>query len=400
MSKKLNGGGPGVWLLNLLSSSGLACVLLIFLLYLTWAGTLAQVDTTLFQAQKRYFESFYLVEWLGPLPVPLPGGQLVLYLLGVNLILGGIVRVRWTLGNIGILIAHVGIVLLLVAGFVRYMYAVEGTYRAFEGESRSDFVSRSDWEVAIGEPLAGGQVKEFSVPGDWFIRLEGSEKAELTSPELPFDLTLSRFMENARPRQVKDGAMPPEQVVDGFWLEEIDPFTDDQPDCPGLFMEARDRKSGQTIPGLLWANMRLLDDYQVPLTLTVSGRPFTVQLRRKLIPLGFDLKLEKFTMSEHPGTMMARDYRSRVTAADGGLEQTVEIKMNEPLRYGDYILYQSSYGPQPPIPNMPMFTVLSVASNPSDQWPLWSCVVIAIGLVLHYVMKLLKYTRSQQVRLS
>lgn len=400
MAMKTNGGAPGLWLLNLLSSAGLSCVLLIVLLYLTWGGTLAQVDTSLFAAQRKYFESYYLWESFGQLRLPLPGGQTILYLLGVNLILGGVLRVRWTSRNVGILIAHLGILMLLVAGFVRYSYAVEGTYKAFPGETRSEFVSDFEWEVVVGEPLADRQLKEHIIPGELFTSLGADEKAEFTSQELPFDLFLSRFLANARPTQAQEGEVASAPVVDGFWLQEMDPFASVQMNSAGLYLEAREKQGGQTIPGLLWADMRLWEDRQPPLTLAIAGRTFSVQLRKKYHPLGFDLRLEKFSKSEHPGTMMARDYRSRVTTTIDGLEQTVEIKMNEPLRHGDYILYQSSFGPQPAVPGSPMYTVLSVVNNPSDQWPLYSCVVIAIGLVLHYLMRLFDYTKSQTARLS
>ena len=64
-------------LLDGLGSARLACALLVLLALLTWLGTLAQVELGLHAAQKRYFESFLLVHWLGPIPVPLPGANLV-----------------------------------------------------------------------------------------------------------------------------------------------------------------------------------------------------------------------------------------------------------------------------------------------------------------------------------
>jgi hypothetical protein len=36
--------------------------------------------------------------------------------------------------------------------------------------------------------------------------------------------------------------------------------------------------------------------------------------------------------------------------------------------------------------------------NPSDQWPLWSCIVIGIGLVVHFGTKLLRYAQKQAAR--
>src|SRR5262245_2665252 len=131
-----------------LASFGFASILLLFLLLLTWLGTLEQVDSGLYDVQKKYFESIILVHdfgpydlrlpsfegggfrWthhpFGPIPFPLPGVYLLLALLLLNLVLGGLIRIRKSNRTWGIIVAHVGIVMMLVAGFVKFRYSVEG----------------------------------------------------------------------------------------------------------------------------------------------------------------------------------------------------------------------------------------------------------------------------------
>src|SRR5262245_37333843 len=108
----------------LLSSFGFAAILLVFLTLLTWLGTLEQVEHGLYETQKKYFESIFLVHWVGlrlpwiadgafewahvSLPVPLPGVYLLLSLLLLNLLCGGIVRMRKDRARLGILVAHLG----------------------------------------------------------------------------------------------------------------------------------------------------------------------------------------------------------------------------------------------------------------------------------------------------
>ena len=78
-------------IVRVITSLGLSCTLLVLLGLLTWLGTLEQVHSGLFEVQKKYFESFFLVHRAGPLSIPLPGANLVLCVLFVNLIAGGIV---------------------------------------------------------------------------------------------------------------------------------------------------------------------------------------------------------------------------------------------------------------------------------------------------------------------
>ena len=119
------------------SSMKLAVVLLLILFVLTFLGTIAQVDHGLHAAKVRYFESWGIIEWLGPVPVPLPGGFLTMLLLGINLVCGGLLTMRWQLRKAGILITHLGIAYLLFAGFVIHKFADEGGLILNEGDSAS-----------------------------------------------------------------------------------------------------------------------------------------------------------------------------------------------------------------------------------------------------------------------
>ena len=137
--------------LELLSSLGLSCVLLLFLGLLTWLGTLEQVEYGLFDVQKRYFESFFLLHSFGPVTFPLPGANLVLTLLFINLMVGGVLRLRRGAATIGVLTTHLGIALLLVAGFVKMYYSQDGHLTLYPTEQSNEFQSYYRWEIAVSE---------------------------------------------------------------------------------------------------------------------------------------------------------------------------------------------------------------------------------------------------------
>ena len=70
--------------------------------------------------------------------------------------------------------------------------------------------------------------------------------------------------------------------------------------------------------------------------------------------------------------------------------------MNEPLRRKGYTLFQTNWGPQD-VPNpQRLYSVFEVVRNPADQWPLWSCLVIAFGLLWHFSSKLIRYILAQE----
>ena len=97
---------------------------------------------------------------------------------------------------------------------------------------------------------------------------------------------------------------------------------------------------------------------------------------------------------------MAANFESVVTQTEGPIDRKVNIRMNEPLRYHGYTLFQSGWGPQNAGPGERLFSTFSVVKNPADQWPLYSCIVIAIGLLIHFLQKLFSYLRAENRRRS
>jgi hypothetical protein len=124
------------------------------------------------------------------------------------------------------------------------------------------------------------------------------------------------------------------------------------------------------------------------------------------------VSLEKFVHEYHPGTGMPRRFSSYVTVTEdrGGapVDREVHITMNEPLRHEGYTLYQSGWGPQDPMERRRfgdrMYSVFSVVNNPNDHFlfgvptPIWACLVIAIGLLLHYIRRFVTYWNAEAAR--
>src|ERR1051326_160496 len=110
-------------IVGIFSSMKLTVVILVLLAALTWLGTLAQVDKGIYQVQKQYFESVVAVADLPvdnpftgrPLAIPLPGAYLLLAVLAVNLVVGGVIGLKKGTRTAGILVVHLGVLLLLAA---------------------------------------------------------------------------------------------------------------------------------------------------------------------------------------------------------------------------------------------------------------------------------------------
>src|SRR5688572_466009 len=414
---------------GMLGSFGFAAILLVFLLLLTWVGTLEQVEFGLYDVQKKYFDSLFVVHHAGPfefrapgsdsaeplftipeIPVPLPGVNLLLGLLLLNLVVGGLIRIRKDRRTVGIIVAHVGIVIMLVAGFVKFRWSTEGNLLLWPDQRGSEYENYQDWQIAISEAVPSGTVTERLIPISKIAAGNQTKPLVFAHESLPFELTITRYWRNT---WIFDQGTPSREigpsgeeetiyleagaVIDGYFLGRQKDNTEAEFNMAGAYATFREKDSGRTVNAILWSDpiRRAKRDPRRPFTLTAGGKQWFVELRKEIFALPFEIRLDKFTFELHPGTGSPKVFLSDVTKFEGDREQALKITMNEPLRHGGYTLYQSSYGPKDVRPGDAAYSVFSVVNNPSDQWPKWSCYIIAVGLLWHFAGRLVRYVKSQ-----
>ncbi len=366
-----------------IASYGLAVVVLLFLLLLTFLGTLEQVDHGLYAAQKKYFQSAVLVhEFFGVVPAPLPGVYTLLVVGFANLLAGGVIRARKGWKQAGILTAHAGVLLLLLGAFVGFEFGDRGQLTLYEGEQANSIVSPESWEIAIARAASATQTREYLLPEDAFAEATQTNPVTFHADGLPFEVVLSDYFPNARPRPAGDG------------IERLDTRREAEQNVPALRVVVAPEDSNQSHQKILWG----LDE--TPWRVSIDGGQWLVELRRRTRTLPFYVRLDKFTRELHPGTDIPKTFKSDVTIVGENYSQQAVISMNEPLRYGGYTFYQASWGPPDAAPGHPLYSSLAVVRNPAENWPLWACTVICIGLAIHFGRKLAVYLATETGKVS
>jgi hypothetical protein len=378
-------------LFAVVASYGFACVIFIFLFILTLLGTFEQVDHGLYDVQKKYFESYFLVHDLfGKVPIPLPGVSLLAALFAVNLIAGGILRIRKKPETVGNFIAHMGILVLLAGGFIKGQFAIDGQVTLAENQTAEEFYSYYDWELAVAPANQEPPYEEKIIPGEMFSYLPDGETVTFESEGLPFTITVDDFIRNAWPEPARPGSES--RVVDGFFLEERPKDKEAGRNSSGMYVRLTDKETNESTEHILWGWA------DRPLAVEYGGETYVVDMRKRLRALPFKIRLDQFTHELHPGTRMDKFFSSDVTRFDDGEEHHYHIAMNEPLRHDGWTFYQESYIPADPESGRPVMSSLAVSMNPADQIPLYACIVIGLGLTIHFVMKLSKYLRKETKR--
>lgn len=373
-------------IIDFLSSLGLSCILFLLLLVLTYLGTLYQVEHGLYEAQRKYFESFFLIHRaFGVLPVPLPGTYLVSIVLCANLVLGALVRARKDWKRLGLWIAHAGIVVLLGGSFAAFQWSDEGHMTLNEHEQADVFESYNEWEITVRETASSGEVDE-QVIGQQHLR--SGRDVTFAFEAVPFTVSVSGYESNCEPRPASVGKTGA-RVIDGFTLKSKPINKKQGRNAAGAYITVTETGGGKSHEGILWGWA------QHPFRFSAGGKQWDIDMHRRRWTLPFTIVLDKFTHERHPGTMMPKTFRSDVTRIEDGVSQQIEISMNKPMRHRGYSFYQSSWGSDNAGPGTRIYSVFSVVRNPADQVPLYACIIITVGLTLYFSLRLASHLRRE-----
>lgn len=373
-------------LFDILSGFGLATITLLLLGVLTWLATLEQIDQGLYPTLNKYFhwKSLFLIPEINGkiVPLPLPGGYWVSAVLLVNLILGGVIRIRKGWKSVGNLIAHFGIIFMLIGGGVAHHFSERGNLAVGEGESSDTAEDYFEYVVEVAEVKDSKAENIHVIRGKYLTDLEGNRLRMFRLPDFPFDLEITGYVKNAQPVGENERVPQGEFVTDGYYLMEKPGEIQAEANTAGCYARLVDRNGGKGEPFILaGASFH-------PFTVQSEGRIFTIDMRKRLWPMPFTVHLDKFTADFHPGTSRPAKFVSEITRIENGSEAKVTIQMNEPMRYEGLTFFQASYGPPGAGPGDKMYSVFEVVRNPADKWPEYSLYIVTFGMLVTFLMKL------------
>jgi len=122
---------------------------LFWLMVLLVIGTVAQKNMGLYEAQHLYFSSLFFW-WRG---IPLPGGGLTLSLITVNITAKLFLNSPWHKRRAGIILTHIGVLLLLLGSGVTYFFSAEGFIALREGQTKSIMTDYQDESLTTPLPF-------------------------------------------------------------------------------------------------------------------------------------------------------------------------------------------------------------------------------------------------------
>ena len=361
-------------IINVLSSPKIFFYTLIWLGILLTIGTITQKFIGLHQSQVLYFSSW--IAFLGPVPVP--GGRLALTVVFVNLLFKLLFKSPFLFKRSGVIIAHLGSLLLLIGGFFTAIASREGNMVLHEGSTSNFFSDHYAKELAI--------IDTTDASLDFVLAFSGSKLepgTTISHEKLPGTITIIDYFTNTQPLTRVTTAPPESQGLAQRVAMQEGPLSPDDRNLAGM----RFRWDGiDGASGIYIAPEAL----QIPQELEIAGKTYRIELRglRHFLPIA--LTLNDFEKQVHPGTQKPRSFKSEVDVRDGNSTYPALIQMNQPLRTHNFTFYQSSFVQG----QLGETSILAVVENAGRLFPYISSIIIAIGILWHilvtYIPKLLK----------
>jgi ABC-type transport system involved in cytochrome c biogenesis permease subunit len=336
-------------------------VLPVVMIYLV-AGTVAQKYIGLYAATRMFFSSPIL--WLGPLP--LPGFPVFLAIITVNLTLKLIYKSPWTSEKSGIILTHLGALLLLLGGLFTSLFSAEAYLDLLPGQEKSIVSDYHDREFVFLN-AKGQALRSFPANG-----LDVGKTLRISDP--PLVIKILESCGNCAIVAREDTSRNFKGMAANMSLKPAPLKMQDEENLTGATFSIQ----GSSDDG----NYLVLDEVPKLPEIRVDEEIFRFALRKTQRPLPFTVKLLEFRRDLHPGTEMARAYESRVEIIDGPSRWETVISMNQPLRYKGYTFFQSSFV-QTPAGEM---SVLAVVHNVGRIFPYLSGILMCLGLILHLFM--------------
>ena len=350
----------------------------------------------------------------------------------------------------GVVLLHAGIGLMMFSEFFVGQYAVEGKMSIFEGETVNFLRDIRAVELAVIDTSDEQEDKVTVIPGSRLAPEPGlfslgkkDEAVVVSDDELPFDVHVEEFIANAnvvfdeagvarhlgmitesemfavqgRGGNVLD-TMTQMKLIDEEQRDEIDTFfaklksenyADDgtgetafampirgatgtdggEVDESAAYVEFRKKGTDESLGRYLvsqWATNR--EQFE---KVEVDGKTWNVSLRYRRTYKPYAISLKDVRKDDYLGTNTPMNYSSDVLLSEG--DQSVgdfKIWMNNPLRYAGETFYQSGYHST----RSGELTVLQVVTNTGWMMPYVGCMLVAIGMMVHFSGTLWRFLKG------
>ena len=305
----------------------------------------------------------------------------------INLVTALFVRFRYSWKKSGVLLVHIGVITLLIGELISSMMQVDSAMIIDEGGKSNFSEDRLLHELAIVDHSRSQETdRVYAFPHEML-----ENKQDARHEELPFTVSISRYMANAEIRRRDENAPSDALIVNqGIGLQTYAiplPKTGKMDDVnrTTAVLTVFDNANGEVVG--TWLSSLGFPQQKFEF----QGKEYSMEIRRKRYNYPFEIKLLDFSHDRYLGTNIPMNFSSEIelTHPERGENREFLIYMNHPLRYNGLTFFQSGFA------NEDTTTILQVVSNPGRHLPYISCILIFIGLTVQFGIGLISFTQKR-----
>ena len=280
----------------------------------------------------------------------------------------------------GVVLIHLGLILLICGEVVTSLFQVEQQMSIEEGETANYASDIRHPELAVIDTSPADHDNVVAIPASFFSR-----PGLISYPTLPFQIHIDQYFPNSQilgPFQAQQLGKKPDPRATagqgvGITVADLPPFGGTEADkvnAPSAYVTLR-TPDGQNLGTYLLSLW--MDDQPVQ----IGDKTYRIQLRFRREYKPYSIHLIKFSFDRFTGSDTPRNFASQILLTDNEQHQQRETRiwMNHPLRYRGETFYQAGYDER-----TEHGTVLQIVSNPGWVVPYISCVLVALGMGIHF----------------
>ncbi|WP_339728949.1 cytochrome c biogenesis protein CcsA [uncultured Gimesia sp.] len=315
---------------------------------------------------------------------------------GVVLLAGCIVLFK---KRAGIVLLHGGVGLMMLSELMVGTMAVETQMTISEGETTNYVHDIRTIELAIIDQTDPKQDQVTVIPKSILL---AKQQEVVSDAKLPFNYELVKYYPNASIRKIssltaeekKLAENPATGGVGKDWIalparSATGTDTGGGVDTPAAYIKIIDKKTDESLGVYLVSLEMALQE--IGEQVEVDGTPYKLYLRFKHTYKPYSVRLIDVRKDDYAGTSTVMNYSSDIQLVDPttNVDREIKIWMNNPLRYSGETFYQSGYHADPRTGKE--MTTLSVVTNMGWMIPYVSCMIVAVGMLYHFMITLLRF---------
>ncbi len=297
----------------------------------------------------------------------------------------------------GIVLLHAGIGLLMANELVVHFLHVESQMTIREGQVVNYSEDIRTVELAVVDPDYSADEQRVVVLPETHLTESGTI---ISDSLLPFDIRVDRWLPNASvPRRIEpeETSLATAGVGVEWTVDEVRAGTGTDTsgavDQPAAYVTLLEKSTGRQLGTYLLSTSFSIQDFTEEVR--VDGQSYDLALRFTRLYKPYSIELLDVRFDKYPGTTKARNYSSdiRLVDASTGVDRSVRIWMNNPLRYGSETFYQSEF--KTDMRTGQEVTGLQIVKNTGWMIPYVACMLVAVGMLAHFALTLLRFLARQ-----